>query len=115
MKDKNFIVIAIAIDENVDAIKELSKDVNYPVLIDSYHLFSDLYAVSNVPTVIWVDENDTIVRPNAGEFGTDTFSELTGISCIDHMNQVKAWVNAGEVPNDATLTVEDFNTDEIKA
>ena len=115
MKDKNFIVIAIAIDENVDAIKELSKDVTYPVLIDAYHLFSDLYAVSNVPTVIWVDENDTIVRPNAGEFGTDTFSELTGISCIDHMNQVKAWVNAGEVPDDATHTVEDFNIDEIKA
>jgi hypothetical protein len=27
LNDKNFIVIAIAIDENVDAIKELSKDV----------------------------------------------------------------------------------------
>ena len=47
--------------------------MTYPVLIDAYHLFSDLYAVSNVPTVVWVDENDTIVRPNAGEFGSDTF------------------------------------------
>ncbi|MBL90118.1 MAG: thioredoxin family protein [Actinobacteria bacterium] len=108
-------MIAIAIDENVDAIKELAKETTYPVLIDANHLFSDLYAVSNVPTVIWVDENDTIVRPNAGEFGTDTFSELTGILCADHMNQVKAWVKDGELPEDADYVVEDFNIDEINA
>ena len=55
------------------------------------------------------------MRPNAGEFGSDTFSELTGISCADHMNQVKAWVKEGEVPEDADHTVEDFDINEIKA
>ena len=54
------------------------------------------------------------MRPNAGEFGSDTFSELTGISCADHMNQVKAWVKEGEVPEDADHTVEDFDINEIK-
>jgi len=108
-------VIAVAIDENVEAVRELAKEATYPVLIDADHLFSDLYAVSNVPTVIWVDENDKIVRPNAGEFGTDTFSELTGISCVDHMNQVKAWVRDNELPEDANYVVDDFNVDEIKA
>ena len=96
-------MVAVAIDENVEAVRELAKEATYPVLIDSDHLFSDLYAVSNVPTVIWVDENDKIVRPNAGEFGTDTFSELTGISCVDHMDQVKAWVRDNELPEDLSL------------
>ena len=108
-------MIAVAIDENVEAVRELAKEATYPVLIDADHLFSDLYAVSNVPTVIWVDENDKIVRPNAGEFGTDTFSELTGISCVDHMDQVKAWVRDNELPEDANYVVDDFNVDEIEA
>ena len=108
-------MIAVAIDENVEAIKELAKETTYPVLIDADHLFSDLYAVSNVPTVIWVDENDTIIRPNAGEFGSDIFTELTGISCTDHMNQVKDWVKKGVVPEDAGHAVEDFDQNEITA
>jgi len=108
-------VIAIAIDENIDAIKELAKEATYPVLIDADHLFSDLYAVSNVPTVIWIDENDTIIRPNAVEVGSDTFTEFTGISCADHMNQVKAWVQEGVVPEDAQHAVEDFDQNEIAA
>ena len=113
--EQNFIVIAIAIDENIDGIKELAKEITYPVLIDADHLFSDLYTISNVPTVIWVDENDTIVRPNAGEFGTDTFTELTGISCIDHIDQVKAWVAEGVIPEDAQYVVDDFDLNEVKA
>ena len=108
-------MIAVAIDENVEAIKEFAKEATYPVLIDADHLFSDLYAVSNVPTVIWVDENDIIVRPNAGEVGSDTFTEFTGISCADHMNQVKGWVKEDAIPDDADHIVEDFDQNEITA
>ena len=71
----------MAIDENVDALKELAREVSYPVLVDADHHLTELYAISNVPTVVWVDEEDQIVRPNAAEFGTDTFTELTGIHC----------------------------------
>ena len=108
-------MIAVAIDENVEAIKEFAKEATYPVLIDADHLFSDLYAVSNVPTVIWIDENDIIVRPNAGEVGSDTFTEFTGISCADHMNQVKGWVKEDAIPDDADHIVEDFDQNEITA
>ena len=108
-------VIAVAIDENTEAITELAQGITYPVLIDPGHLLTELYAISNVPTVIWIDEHDRIVRANAAEFGTDTFSEITGISREGHMDQVRAWVHDGAVPDDATYEVEDLTPDEIEA
>ncbi|MED5220288.1 MAG: redoxin domain-containing (seleno)protein, partial [Actinomycetota bacterium] len=90
--DTGFTVIAVAIDEDVDALKELAKEVSYPVLVDADHHLTELYAISNVPTVVWVDEEDQIVRPNAAEVGTDTFSEFTGVHCEGHLELVRAWV-----------------------
>jgi hypothetical protein len=31
-----------------------------------------------VPTLLWIDEQGRIVRPNEVAFGTDTFKDLTG-------------------------------------
>jgi len=89
-----------------------------PVLIDRDHLLTELYAVSNVPTVMWIDEHDRIVRPNANEFGTDTFAEYTGIHSEEHLELVRRWVHRGEVPiepDDATEAVADLSADEIAA
>lgn len=108
-------VIAVAIDENLEAIAGFAEGITYPVLMDPEHVLTDLYAISNVPAVVWIDENDRIVRPNAGEFGTDTFTEFTGINCEDHMEQVRAWVTSGEVPADADQEVAELSEDEIAA
>ena len=108
-------VIAVAIDENVEAVRGLATDITYPVLMDPDHVLTELYAISNVPSVIWIDEHDRIVRPNAAEFGTDTFSEITGISREGHMEQVRAWVRGGEVPPDADYQVDELSDDEVAA
>jgi hypothetical protein len=108
-------VIAIAIDENTETIRGLADGITYPVLMDPDHVLTELYAVSNVPSVIWIDENDRIARPNAGEFGTDMFSELTGIEREGHFNQIRAWVADGTVPDDATFEVADLDDDEVAA
>ena len=60
--------------------------------MDQDHLLTELYAISNVPSVVWIDENNMIARPAAAEFGTDTFTEITGISRETHMQQVRDWV-----------------------
>lgn len=90
-----------------------------PVLLDQQHLLTELLAISNVPTVVWVDESGRIVRPNANEFGTDTFVEFTGVSGEPHKQQVRDWVNDGVMPTDVgdstSTVVGDLSDDEISA
>ncbi|MBB32156.1 MAG: thioredoxin family protein [Acidimicrobiaceae bacterium] len=108
-------VIAVAIDENIEAIKELANGITYPVLMDKDHILTELYAISNVPSVIWIDEKGMISRPAASEFGTDTFAEITGISRETHMQQVRDWVHDGALPEDASYVVPDLSEEEIQA
>ena len=115
MEDENFSVIAVAIDENTETVTELAVGSTYPVLMDKDHLLTELFAISNVPSVIWIDENGMIARPAAAEFGTDTFTEITGISRETHMQQVRDWVREGVLPDDASYSVHDLSEEEIQA
>ena len=49
-------VIAVAIDEAIDEVRVLADGITYPVLMDPDHLLTEMYAISNVPAVIWIDE-----------------------------------------------------------
>jgi hypothetical protein len=89
-----------------------------PVLIDPNHVLTELYAISNVPTVIWIDEDDRIVRPNGVAFGTDMFKEFTGVEAGPHQDAVRRWVREGEVPiapAAARQAVGDLSDDEVAA
>jgi hypothetical protein len=57
-----------------------TEDISFPVLFDSNHVLTELYAISNVPTVVWIDEDDDIVRPNGVAFGSDLFTGSPGSS-----------------------------------
>ncbi len=96
-------------------MRGLAEGITYPVLMDPHHLLTDLYAVSNVPSVIWIDEDGGIARPNASEFGTDMFAEFTGRTRAGHFDQVRAWVRKGELPDDAATEVADLTDDEVAA
>jgi len=108
-------VIAVAIDESIDEVRVLADGITYPVLMDPDHLLTEMYAISNVPAVIWIDEQGRIARPNANEFGSDMFSEFTGRTCEGHFNQVRAWVHEGVVPDDADSEIADLDDDEVAA
>lgn len=108
----------MALDESVEAVRPFVENITMPVLLDREHLLTELLAISNVPTVVWIDEQGRIVRPNASEFGTDTFVEFTGISGEGHKQQVRHWVATGTVPRDASgasAQIDDLSTDEIGA
>ena len=72
-------VIAVAIDENTEAIRGFTDGITYPVLMDPDHLLTEIYAISNVPTVIWIDADDSIIRPNSVAISTNTFSDFTSL------------------------------------
>ncbi len=88
------------------------------MLYDPQHLLTELYAISNVPTVVWIDEGGRIARPNAEAFGTDTFADFTGAESAPHLDLVRRWVRHGELPMDedeARAAVADLSEDEVLA
>ena len=68
---------------------------SHPSLIDTQHLVADLYAMINVPTLVWIDEAGLIVRPNDAQFGTDTFTQFHGKHSAPFLAAVRAWVTGG--------------------
>jgi hypothetical protein len=90
-------VIGVALDEAPDDVRPWVDGVTFPVLLDREHVLADLYAVSNVPTVVWIDEHGRIARPNTVAFGTDTFKDFTGIEAAPHLDAIRRWARTGEL------------------
>ena len=91
----NFQVIAVAIDENVEAVRGFVDGITYPVLMDPEHVLTELYAISNVPSVILIDVDDTIRQPNWNAYATDTFRDFTKIDSSAQVDIVRQWVLTG--------------------
>lgn len=92
MKDRGFVVIAVAMDSAeaarpyVDAAKPA-----YPCLVDHDHRVAALYGMVNVPEAVWIDENGGIVRPaeNAGSWdGFRRRDRTTGIMPKEDMDLI---------------------------
>ena len=113
-----FTVIAVAIDQSADDVRPFAEGLTIPVLYDPHHLLTELYAISNVPTVVWIDEHDRIARPNGEAFGSDTFADFTGADSSPHKELVRRWVRDGELPmgpDAARNAVADLSDDEVLA
>src|SRR3954452_22784114 len=119
LEGENFTVIAVAIDESADDVRPWTDEVtSMPVLIDRQHLLTEVYAISNVPAVVWIDEDDRIVRPNGVAFSNDMFKEFTGAESGPHLDALRAWVRDGTEPMsaaDARVAVPDLSEDEVLA
>jgi hypothetical protein len=65
-------------------------------VIDSEHVAADLFNIINVPTMIWIDEQGRIVRPNDVQFGSDMFVAFSGKPSAPFLAAIRAWVNEGK-------------------
>ena len=111
-------MIAVALDESADDVRPWVDGITLPVLIDREHVLTELYAISNVPTVIWIDEDDRIVRPNSVAFSTDMFAEFTNARSGPHLDAVRAWVRdctRSITDDEARTAVPDLTDDEVRA
>ena len=118
LADANFTVVAVALDESPDDVRPWAEGITLPVLVDAQHVVTELYAISNVPTVVWIDEDDRIVRPNSVAFSTDMFAEFTGAPAGPHLDALRAWVRDGTAsisPDEARAAVPDLSDAEIRA
>ena len=100
MKDFGFVVITVALDQCADDPRPFidAAAPTHPSLIDSEHIVADLYDMVNVPTVVWIDEQGRMVRPNDVAFGSDQFKDLTGIDSAPHLAALRAWVKENAIP-----------------
>lgn len=111
-------MIAVALDESPDDVRPWAEDIRLPVLIDPQHVLTEVYAISNVPAVVWIGEDDRIVRPVGVAFSTDMFAEFTGAESGPHLDALRAWVREGVEPmsaGDARTAVPDLTDDEVRA
>jgi hypothetical protein len=111
-------VIAVAIDESADDVRPWVDGITMPVLLDREHLLTEVFAISNVPAVVWIDEAGRIARPTAVAFGSDMFKDFTGVGAGPHLDAVRRWVREGVVDIDtdtARTAVPDLADDEVLA
>ena len=118
LSDKGLVVVAVAIDQSADDVRPWTEGITMPVLYDPHHVLTESYAISNVPTVVWIDEEDNIVRPNGLAFGSDLFAEFTGVESGPHLDEIRRWARDGVVPiteDEARGRVGDLSDDEVLA
>ncbi len=110
-------VIAVAFDQTAEAVAPFATGITLPVLYDPSHLLSELYAITNVPTVVWIDASGTIVRPNTPAFGTDLFADFHGVPAGPHLDAIRAWVRDGSIDPSASApdAVAELSDDELAA
>ncbi len=109
-------VVAVALDE-ADAAREWvdAAAPNYPALVDADHELAELFGIVNVPSAVWVDEDDRVVRPPVIAPVDDLWREFTGIDSSVHHDQLRAWVRRGEPPyrhDEARARVREASPDE---
>jgi peroxiredoxin len=71
---------------------------SYPVAVDTAHVTAERYGITNVPSVVWVDEDDTVVKPPTIAPGDDQFVEFTRIESERHHEALRRWVRDGVLP-----------------
>ena len=98
LADDGLSVVAVAFDQEADMVRPFVEGFTIPVLYDPAHVLSELYAISNVPTVVWIDADGRIVRPNTVAFGTDMFTEFHGVPSGPHLDSIREWVRSGVLP-----------------
>jgi peroxiredoxin len=98
----DFELISVSMDDDPEAarpwVEAADPHPEFPVLVDPDHRLAELYGVVNVPSVVWIDEDDRVVRPPVIAPGDDQFREFTEIDSNVHHDQLRRWVADDALP-----------------
>ena len=101
LRAEGLMVITVAIDRKEDARSWIERAApTHPSLIDEDHLLGELYNMVNVPTVVWIDEEGRIARPNDVAFTTEKGGRYAGVSTAAQMDLLRQWVRGESEPVD---------------
>jgi hypothetical protein len=78
LENPNFMIVAVAQDSDPERARPWIEQAKptYWSLIDTEHRVSALYAITNVPRAVWIDEEGRIVRPPETAGSTDHFRNM---------------------------------------
>jgi hypothetical protein len=112
LNNQNFMVVAVAQDADPERARPWIEQAKptYWSLVDTEHRVSALYAITNVPRAVWIDEEGHIVRPPETAGSTDHFRRMDlktrTMSPEDqaarlaarqaYLDAVRAWVTTGK-------------------
>jgi len=93
-------LFSVALDHDTEDSRPWIEAVgpSYPVAVDTAHVTAERYGITNVPSVVWVDENDMVVKPPTIAPGDDQFVEFTKIESERHHEALRRWVRDGVLP-----------------
>jgi peroxiredoxin len=103
LADSGLRLFSVALDDDPEESRPWIEAVgpSFPVAVDIAHVTAERYGITNVPSVVWVDEDDNIVKPPTIAPGDDQFVEFTKISSEQHHEALRRWVRDGELPESA--------------
>lgn len=93
-----FSVVTVALDTDVESAAPWHREAGttHPALVDVGGVAADAFDVVNVPTVVWLDEEGAIVRPQDSQTATDTFRDWNGLSAEASGQALRRWVLEGD-------------------
>jgi peroxiredoxin len=100
-------VVTVAMDDDPDAVRPWAEGTDIPVALDPEHRLSDLFGVVNVPSTVWLDEDDRVTKPPSIAPGDDQFVEYSLVPAGDHHEALRRWVRSGELPRRADRAGDD--------
>jgi len=103
LADSGLRLFSVALDNDPEDARPWieAADPTYPVAVDTAHVTAERYGITNVPSVVWVDEHDRIVKPPTIAPGDDQFVDFTKIRSEQHHEALRRWVRDDELPESA--------------
>jgi peroxiredoxin len=103
LADTGLKLFSVALDDDPETSRPWidAAAPTFPVAVDTAHVTAERYGITNVPSVVWVDEQDRIVKPPTIAPGDNQFVDFTKIDAAQHHDLLRAWVRDGVLPESA--------------
>lgn len=114
LADQGVEIFSVALDDDPEAARPWidAASPSIPVAVDTAFVTAERYAITNVPSVVWIDENDVIVKAPTIAPGDDQFKEFTQVDSSLHHDALRRWAATGELPESASMEATTRTEDE---